>query len=297
MGKVAQQASEKEHPPRYVLVTLQQPFKDACVKRTGLLVGFGGREKTMIGLEIDKTLNFHESDIYAITKVEWNFGKKHRMKFFEPTENHPQLDNHMKTKAFELVKRLFGNITTRLGLEPNQYFSADKLYSNPPKHTAEEIVEPTITKVVRGTTSTAAAKSAESTFPHNNRKTTYVPPQSETTSYVTKPHKKKGPTMFRRTSTDRVKIRVAAISARLDELRAVITKEPEEDNTKGSQKEPVAPNKEQTHIDEIVQHALGNMESGFIGSATFCTDCEKRDSCNGEVDKVYYCSYKVPGKS
>ena len=222
------------------------------------------------------------------------------MKFFEPTENHPQLDNHMKGKAIELAKRLFGNITTRLGLEPNQYFSADKLYSNPPKHTAEEIVEPTITKVVRGTTSSAVAKPAESTFPHNNKKTTYVPPQSETTSYVTKPHKKKGPTMFRRTSTDRVKLRVAAISARLDELRAVITKEPEEeDNTKGSQKEPVAPNKEQTHINEIVQHSLENMEDGFVGSATFCTDCKKRDTgdCNGDVDRVYYCSYKVPEES
>jgi len=297
MGKATQQASEKEHPARYVLVTIQQPFKDACVKRTGLLVGFGGREKTMIGLEIDKTLNFHESDIYAITKVEWNFGKKHRMKFFEPTENHPQLDNHMKEKAFELVKRLFGNITTRLGLEPNQYFNADKLYSNPPKHTAEEIVEPVITRVVRGTTSPTVAKSAESTFPHNNRKTTYSPQQPETTSYVTKPTKKKGPTMFRRTSTDRVKLRVAAISARLDELRAPPAQEPDESNTKGSQKESVAPNKEQTHIDEIVRHSLENMEDGFVGSVTFCTGCKNLDDCIRDVDKVYYCSYKVAVKS
>lgn len=298
MGKATQQVDETS--ARYVLVTLQQPFKDACVKRTGLLVGFGGRESTMIGLEVDKTLSLHESDVYAITKVEWNFGKKHRMKFFEPTENHPQLDNHMKEKAFELVKRLFGNITTRLGLEANQYFSADKLYSNPPKHTAEEIVAPKITRVVKNATSGKVITTpGEPTFPHNNRKTTHVPPQSNTTSYVNKPYQKKGPTVFRRTSTERVKLRVAAISARLDQLRAVIAQEPDEDNTKGSQKEPVAPDKEQTHItpiDDIIQDSIENMENGLRNASTFCTDCRKRNDCDGNVDRVYYCSHKVPGK-
>lgn len=290
MGKATQQVKENPSPARYILVTIQQPHKDACVKRTGLLVGFGGRENTMIGLEIDKALSFHESDVYAITKVEWNFGKKHRMKFFEPTQNHPQMDTHMKGKAFALAKRLFGSVAMKLGLDSDQYFSADKLYSNPPQHTAEEIVEPEITTKT-GSKSTASVLKKDppvAGYPDGGGKTTYVPPQQQTTTYNSKTYKKDGPTMFRRSSTELVKLRVAAISVRLDELfamAAVEAKEEQEDNTEGSQNEPAAPVKEQMQLRDLVKHV-----------ADFCVDCKKKEECAGDVEKVHYCSRKVPEK-
>lgn len=302
MGNATQQVKENPSPARYILVTVQQPCKDACVKRTGLLVGFGGKENTMIGLEIDKTLSFHESDVYAITKVEWNFGKKHRMKFFEPMQNYPHMDAHMKTKAFELVKRLFGNVVVKLGLDSDQYFSADKLYSHTPKHTAEEIVEPEITTKTtsRSTSSLVKNDPPVSGYPDGTGKTTYVPPKQPTTSYVTKTHKKDGPTMFRRSSTERVKLRVAAISARLDELFAIAVakvqkrkeeaeaqkqKEEEERKAKESQNESAAPGQEQMQLRDLVKQV-----------ADFCVDCKKREDCSGDVDKVHYCSTKVPEK-
>jgi hypothetical protein len=83
--------------------------------------------------------------------------------------------------------------------------------------------------------------------------------------------------MFRRSSTELVKERVAAIAARLEELILLAAEQAE------AEKE-IVPLKEQ------VKNAK---ESNY---SSFCLDCKKRDNCIGDVARVYYCSNKIPEK-
>jgi len=282
MSNATQQVKERSSPSEYILVTLQQPCKDACVKRTGLLVGFGGREDQMIGLEVGGILNFHDSKVYAITKIEWNFGRKNKIKFFEPNATHPQVDNHVKSEALKLAKKLFSNITMKLGLGSG-YFHANRLYKNPPKHTSEEITEPKLTKVEKKTTKTTPS----STYPDGggslagNRQPvrTYVPPAAAPSTTVTTVYKKEGPTMFRRTSTELVKARVAAIAERLEEL-ALLTAE-------------TVVEEKVVQLKDQVKKVREEIENAKVYSP-FCEDCKKKNSCIGEVARVYYCSNKIP---
>lgn len=291
MSSSTQQVKERSSPSEYILLTIQQASKDACVKRTGLLVGFGGKEDQMVGLSIDGSLNFHDILVYAITKIEWNFGRKNKIKFFEPDDKNPQVDNHVKNEAWKLAKKLFGTVTTKLGLEADGYFNADRLYKNPPKHTSEEITEPVLDKIEKK----ADKADPPPTYPDGgvNKAVgssimgggvrTYVPEKTKTTSYTTPATKtttytKDKPMMFRRSSTELVKARVAAIAARLEELALLVaTAESEE--------------KVVQLKDQVKQAKEEQVETNY---SLFCLDCKKRDDCIGDVARVHYCSNKVP---
>lgn len=285
-----QQVKERSSPSEYILLTIQQPCKDACVKRTGLLVGFGGKEDQMVGLEIDGTLNFHDSLVYSITKVEWNFGRKQKIKFFEPDENNTQVNDHVKNQALKLVKKLFENITVKMGLEPKGYFNADRLYKNPPKHTAEEITEPVMDKVEKKPSTTTPP----ATYPDGGIKKpigaynggasvpvgVHVPPTVPKTQTQTKTYKKEGPAMFRRSSTERVKARVAAVLVRLEELDLLAATEEVEKKVEQLKDTVKRVRKEERELPKEL--------------SPFCEDCKKRSNCIGEVARVFYCTNKIP---
>jgi hypothetical protein len=304
-----QQADTQTSPARYVLVTLQHNREDACVKRTGLLTGFGGKSEEMMGLESNGILSHHNLKVYAVTKVEWNLGKKSQMQFFEPTESHKPLDEHIKTKAVELLHTLFDKVTARMNLDNKGYYSANKLYANPPEHTAEEIVEPNIIITERKDKARPATTPPKSDYPdgkittvkYNNAATgyhtpvnVYTPPQTPVQTTRTSYTSNDTPTMFRRSSTARVKARIAAVRARLEEIKESIIaaakankekekKESDESNSKGSS-EPTIPEKTYRQLKDVIK--------GKVYS-TFCSDCAKRFDCSGNLSAVYYCSDKT----